>query len=151
VAQTRRLKAKDSDSAEQRGVETVMLEELAGRLGITLRPKVFHADGDSRVELDGVSETPLVLCEACAHHGSLKAGQTRKIVADAFKLVYVEKLLNRPARKILLLADNEAAAPLTGRSWVAAAFRTLGIEVHVASLATELQERVRVAQQRQYR
>jgi hypothetical protein len=147
----KRERATASDSSEQRSVEPEMLAALAARLGISLVEKTYPVTGGAKLEIDGVSDEPLVLCEACAHLGSPKAGQKRKIMADAFKLVYAERLLDRKARKIILLADEETAAPFRGRNWVAEAFRTLGIEVEVVDLRPELRESVRQAQVRQFR
>jgi hypothetical protein len=139
------------DSAEQRNAEPVLLNALAGRLGIALQPKTYRIPGASRVEVDGVSEDPLVLCEAFAHYGILKSAQRQKLITDAFKLVYVERLLERPARKILVLACQEAAKRLIGKTWVAAAFTLFGVEAHVIELPTELEACIRAAQKRQFR
>lgn len=147
----KREKATAGDSSEQRSAEPEMLARLGARLGIAFGGRRYPTPDGARIEIDGVSETPLVLCEAYAHQGSPKSGQKSKIVADAFKLVYAEKLIGKKARKIILLADEQAAAPFRGKKWVAEAFRALGIEVQVVDLGSELRERVRQAQVRQSR
>jgi hypothetical protein len=139
------------DSAEQRKAEPVLLKALADRLGFPIQPKTYWIPGASRVEVDGVSEDPFVLCEAFTHYGILKSAQRQKLITDAFKLVYVERLLQRPARKILVLTCQEAAKRLIGKTWVATAFTLFGIEIHVIELPVELETCIRAAQKRQFR
>lgn len=143
--------AAPGDSAEQREAEPVLLAALGDRLGIRLLPKTYDIPGASRVEVDGVSEDPLVLCEAFAHYGVLKSAQRQKLITDAFKLIYVERLLQRPARKIIVLACVQAASRVVGQSWAAAAFQSFGIEVEVVTLPSELEASIRAAQRRQFR
>lgn len=144
-------KAIASDSAEQRSAEAEMLVAFGARLGVVLVGKTYPIPGGAKLQIDGVCDQPPILCEVCAHHGSSKPGQRRKIIADAFKLVYADKVLGTNARKVILLADEDAAAGFRGRSWVAEAFSQLGIEVEVVRLSVETQERVRTAQVRQRR
>jgi hypothetical protein len=139
------------NSAEQRNAEPALLKALADRLGLSLCPRTYRIPGGSRVEIDGVCEDPLVLCEAFAHYGFLKSAQRQKLITDAFKLVYVERMLGRPARKIIILACEDAASRLSGRTWAAAAFSTFGVEVQVVQLAPELEACIRTAQKRQFR
>lgn len=129
----------------------MMLAALSAQLGVVLAPMSIDTKGGSSVQVDGFSKIPPVLCEAYAHHGGLKAGQKHKVVADAFKLLYAEKLLGVTARKIILLADEQAASPLRGRGWASSAFKLLGIEVQVVGIASELNESIRAAQVRQRR
>ncbi len=146
-------KAVASDSREQRVAEPEMLAALGEQLGVSLAAKIYDLGG-ARLEIDGAAAGPdgrPILCEACAHHGAVKAGQARKIIADAFKLVYAERALGVKVRKIILLADEEAARVFRGKGWVAAAFRALEIEIHVVSLPPDVSARVRQAQARQYR
>ena len=139
------------DSQEQCELEPEMLALLGARLSLTLAPKSISIAGGSRIDIDGVSEIPPVLCEVFAHLGRLRPGQTRKIITDAFKLIYVERLMGLTARKIILLADPQAARSFGGRSWVSRAFDDYGIEVHVIQLCSESEERLRLAQARQVR
>ena len=147
----KRERASAGDSAEQRGAEPAMLLALGAALGITLVPGHFDAENGSSIQVDGVSQDPLVLCEAYARHGALKGSQPDKVMADALKLLYVEKLLAVPVRKIVLFADEAAAKCFRGRSWAASAFKSLGIEVHVVNLNVGLAEGIRAAQIRQRR
>ena len=138
------------DSAEQREAETEMLAALSFDLGVEFKPQRFKIE-KTWLQVDGVSKEPPILCEAFAHHGALKSAQTRKVIADAFKLLFVERLHKGSARKILLFADEQAAACCRGGSWYSAAFNELGVEVRVVAVTPEMREKVRAAQTRQYR
>jgi methylmalonyl-CoA mutase cobalamin-binding subunit len=87
-----------------------------------------------------------------AHQGPPKSAQKAKVMADAFKLVWVERrLFPGGARKIVALADPSAAGHFTDRTWMAAALRDLGIEVLVVELPTDIRAGIRAAQARQVR
>ncbi|MGY1751162.1 hypothetical protein [Modestobacter sp. SYSU DS0511] len=139
------------DSSEQRGAEAVMLAALGERLGVALSPTRLHLLDGSVVEVDGVGSDPAVLVEAWAHQGPTKPAQRNKVLADAFKLVYVASQLQVAHRKVLCLSDDEAARPFLGRSWYAEALRSMEVTVEVVPLGEEWRERVLKAQARQYR
>jgi hypothetical protein len=118
----------DGDSAEQRGAEALILSAVSAQLGIELVPGRLTVDDSIRVDVDGLSHDPPVLVEAWAHQGPPKPAQKAKVMADAFKLVWIERrLFPRGARKIVAFADPSAAGHFTGRTWMAAALRELGI------------------------
>ncbi len=143
---------KPGDSLEQRKAEEIILATLAGQLGVSLTPRSFAFPEGVRVTVDGVADTPLILVEAWAHQGPPKSAQKAKVVTDAFKLVWVDRVLfDGKARKILALSDTAAAGHFQGRSWMAAAFRNLGIEVRVVSIPDSVRGRIRLAQARQFR
>ncbi|MDP3983876.1 MAG: hypothetical protein Q8Q52_02570, partial [Acidimicrobiia bacterium] len=105
-----------------------------------------------RAEVDGFSASPPVLVEVWAHIGVPKSAQKHKVLADALKLVWIDRrYLASRSRKVILFADAAAAAHFQGRSWMAAALRDLGIELLVEELPQETRQRVLAAQQRQYR
>lgn len=151
MKKTRKQKETAGDSAIQRGIEGEMLAAFGTRLGVVLSGRRYATPNGAQLEVDGVCEEPAILCEACAHQGSPKSGQKPKIIADALKLVFAEQLLGRPARKIILLADEKAAAAFKGRSWVGEAFSHLGIVVEVADISPESCARVLEAQAQQFR
>jgi hypothetical protein len=141
-----------SDSAEQRDAEALILAGLADELGLALTPRSFALAQGVRVTVDGVADDPPILVEAWAHQGPPKSAQKAKVVTDALKLLWVDRtLFAGEARKILALADIAAAGHFQGRSWMAAAFRDLGIEVKVVSLPDAVRETIRRAQERQFR
>lgn len=140
------------NSAEQRAAEVEMLATLAAELGVPLAKKrMVHVDG-AWTELDGHSADPPTLVEVWAHQGLPKSAQKAKVMTDALKLVWVEAaFFPAGAQKILLLSDPAAAAHFRGSSWMAAALRHFGIEVHTVELPAEHREAVRRAQDRQFR
>ena len=71
-------------------------------------------------------------------------------MTDALKLVWAQAVLFG-ARKILVMADGDAASHFRRSSWMAAALRHLGIQIHVVELSESLRKCVREAQARQFR
>lgn len=140
------------DSVEQRDAEALIVAGLSAELGLSLTPRSFALPDRVRVTIDGVADAPTLLVEAWAHQGPPKSAQKAKVVTDALKLLWVDRVLfGGEARKILALADPAAAGHFQGRSWMAAAFRDLGVEVRVVTLPAAVRERIRRAQQRQFR
>jgi hypothetical protein len=145
------LPAPPGDSREQRDAEAVMVALLADQLGVPLAPRRIALGDGRRVEIDGASEDLTVLCEAWAHQGAPKAAQRNKVLTDAFKLAFIGKAIDGSPRLILLLSDDAAAAPFRGRSWYAAALAAFGVEDAVVELPSDVRERVKAAQVRQFR
>ena len=139
------------DSAEQREAEGWLLDELSKKLDVTLTKKRIELREGSWLELDGYCESPLVLCEVYAHIGSLRGDQPHKVMTDAFKLVYANKLVGGDGRLILLFADKEAASYFQGKSWMTQCINEFGIEVEIIEPPKELKEKILGAQKRQYR
>src|SRR5206468_6357464 len=86
-----------------------------------------------------------------AHQGPPKPAQKNKVLADALKLLYVERLKSVPARKILLFGDRVAARRFQGENWMARAMESFGIEIKIIELPLEMRNAVEKAQKRQYR
>ncbi len=139
------------DSAEQRNAEAFLIARLSEALRVRLEKMKFTLRGGEWLEVDGACESPLILCEAWAYHGTPKSAQKNKVLADALKLLYVELLLSKSARKILLFADKAAARRFQGENWMARALEGFGVEIHVIGLPDEMREAVKKAQKRQYR
>lgn len=139
------------DSSEQRCAESEMLNALATREGLSLEKTRLPLRDGGWCEVDGLCEEPLVLVEAWAHQGTPKSAQKNKVVSDAFKLMFVERILGRNARKILLLSDPAAAEFFRRSSWVAQAFSAQGVEVVVVELSKDTKVSVQAAQRRQFR
>ncbi len=151
VAYEEDLTLPPGDSTTQREAEAVILAILGERLGAKLTPTRIQLADQTRVEVDGASEDPPILCEAWAHQGPPKSAQRNKVLTDALKLAFVGSLRTPRPRLVLALSDLEAAKPFTGKSWYAHALRELGIEVMVVELPADLRERIRQAQVKQYR
>jgi hypothetical protein len=140
------------DSAEQRAAELLIVAAVANALDISLTPQRFALQPGSWVTVDGAADVPPVLVEAWAHQGPPKPAQKAKVIADALKLIWLDRTqFGGRARKILALADDAAAAHFQGRAWIAAALRDLDIEVRVVTLPDAVREGLRQAQKRQSR
>lgn len=138
------------DSAEQRDAEPVILAGLARQIGISLVPRKFSLEPSGFVTVDGASETPSVLVEVWAHQGTPKAAQKAKVIADAFKLLWLDRtFFGGEARKILALSSAAAASHFQADAWVAQAFRDLGIDVIVVPLPAPVEAKILRAQERQ--
>jgi len=140
-------------SREQRDAERVMLDVLGRDLGLTLQPTRITIPSGVRVEVDGCDPDRTVLVECWAHQGPPKSAQRHKVLADALKLSWVATTIYPRPRLILCMSDPLAAAPFvpTARTWAGRAFEDLGITISIIVLPADVRERVRAAQQRQYR
>ncbi len=141
----------DGDSIEQREAELLLIATLGERLGVRLSKHRFNLPEGGWLEIDGVCEVPLLLCEAWAHQGKPKSAQKNKVMTDAAKLVFAAKLCASTPRLILLFGDEQAATHFKGRSWMAQLLRTSGIEVHTVDLPETVRNGIRLAQKRQFR
>lgn len=139
------------NSSEQQEAERWLLDALSEKLGVALTKERFPLGDGSWFELDGFSESPLILCEAWAHVGTVKGGQKQKVMTDAFKLLFANAECGGHGQLILLFADRAAAAHFQGTSWMARCLREYGIQVEVIDLSPEVRARVTKAQKRQYR
>lgn len=125
-----------SDSTEQRRAEGFALEAIGKKLGVELLPRTLHLPDGASVEIDGATEgPPPILAEVYAHQGRLKGSQADKLLADAFKLVAVRRLVFPcgHARLLLVLTDDDAARGLRS-GWRKGALQALEVEVHVVAL-----------------
>jgi antitoxin (DNA-binding transcriptional repressor) of toxin-antitoxin stability system len=137
-----------SDSAEQRAIEPVVLEEISKRVGIPLEPRTFELPNGARMDLDGASADGSVLVEIFAHQGALKGGQVHKVARDALKLITLQRT-HMGAQLILGFADDRTATSVTGKSWLAEALRSWKIEVLIIELDEMQKKLLRDAQARQ--
>jgi hypothetical protein len=103
----------------------------------------------SSVQLDGIDEKNQVVCEIYARIGRLKGSQPDKVASDLLKLCLIEQLRGSAWRKILCFASPEAAKIVLGKSWLAAAAKHFGVEVHVVALPENERELLLAAQARQ--
>jgi len=142
---------KPGQSKEQQEAEAYMIGKFSEELGHPLKQDRFDLANSGYAKVDGVSESPPVLCEAWAHIGKVRSAQNDKVMTDALKLVFLERSVGKPSRKVLLLSDEVARKNFTGRSWGAACLAHFSIETKVIDLPEDLRARVLEAQKRQYR
>ena len=140
-----------SNSEVQRSAEFEMISWLELQLDCKLSPKRVSVSDGVRLELDGFSQEPLIICEAWAHQGTPKSAQKYKVMNDAMKMVFTRMIIGTHARAILLFADEEAAIHFRGNTWQAAALKANQIEIYVAELSEVLLANIRRAQTNQYR
>lgn len=138
-------------SEEQQEAEHLLVAGLGEKCGVPLERKRLIFGNRGWLELDGVCDDPPIFCEAWAHQGPPKAAQKNKVMSDAFKLMLASRLTGKKARLIMAFGDSEAASHFQGESWMAEALRSSGIEIMVLSLPDDVRERIRSAQNRQYR
>jgi hypothetical protein len=138
-----------SDSDEQRQAELALIAALSLKLGYRLAPTPMRTGDGVTVRVDGVNLEHSTICEAYAHIGKTKGGQPAKLAKDILKLLAVERANGGTWRKIICLADADAVSCLRGRSWLAAAVTTFGIQVEVVELPAAIRQQVVEAQRRQ--
>jgi len=113
------------------------------------------ASNSCQIQLDGYCEDSekLIAVEAYARVGKPASGQKRKIIADIFKLSFLESaysdLSGRRVEKYLVFACEDSAAFLEGEAWAAKAREHFGVEIHIADLGGDMTAQVLAAQQRQ--
>lgn len=140
--------AHESDSHEQRCAEPLILAGVSAAVGVELNPRSLRLDGGARVDVDGVATDESVLVEIFAHQGPLKGGQLHKVARDALKLITLARRREQ-SRLIIAFGDSDAAACVSGTSWLAEALRVWRVEVLVVGLDHDVRAGLRAAQARQ--
>ncbi|WP_236567690.1 MULTISPECIES: hypothetical protein [unclassified Nocardiopsis] len=112
---------------------------LSHHLGIDLVPREFTLPDGTRIGVDCAdADPPSVLVQFSPLHGPVKSAQRNKIIADAFKLVWLRDHHFPNAHALLVL--GEPLARLFGRgAWLPAAFASQRITVAL----TDDQHRIR--------
>lgn len=90
------------NSDEQKRAERAMIAALSADLGGALTPRSILLPSGNRLAVDGMSDDPLIYCEAWAHQGPLKSTQRAKIAKDLLKLTFLASVAPTPPRLILL-------------------------------------------------
>lgn len=139
-----------SSSVVQCAAEQILVSGVSSQIAVSLTKSTLQIGG-CKVEIDGFNALHRVACEAYAHVGSLKAGQSRKLATDVLKLAMVDKHLGHGCRKIIVVAGAEAQAWLTGTCWQAGAIREFGIEVMRVELPANVHAKVLATQALQFR
>ncbi|MEE2039585.1 hypothetical protein Q8791_20390 [Nocardiopsis sp. CT-R113] len=109
--------------------DTTLVEALSAHLGIELAPREFTLADGTRIGVDCADEgRPTLLVQFSPHQGPVKSTQRNKVIADAFKLVWLRDHHFPDAHVLLVL--GEPLARLFGRgAWLPAAFASYRITV----------------------
>jgi hypothetical protein len=137
-----------SDSAEQRKAEPLILAGLAHELGVELKPTTLALTGGARVDVDGADAGQTTFVEVFARQGRLKGAQFHKVARDALKLITIASSREN-ATLAIGFGSAEAAACVTGKSWLSEALKTWGIKIIVVDLDDAVRDSVLAAQARQ--
>ena len=137
-----------SDSAEQLMAEPLILAGVGRELNVVLKPATLRLDGGARVDVDGVDEDETTFVEIFARQGRLKGAQFHKVARDALKLITITRSREN-ATLAIGFGSPEAAASVTGKSWLAESLRTWRIQVIVVELEEAVRDALLVAQARQ--
>ncbi len=138
-----------SDSTEQLEAGNELIAKLNEKRSWNLIDQTLQFKQRSCLQIDGYSSSDRVLCEAYAHIGKIIGAQYQKVLTDAFKLSYADKLLGGGWKKVLLFADEEAARIFQSGTWYADIIREHSIEVEVVALSPASHQAVVNAQKRQ--
>jgi hypothetical protein len=140
-----------SNSDVQQGVGPLALSRLAVQLGVELEPRRIDMGDGVAIEVNGASPDDSVLVELNAHVGPVKGGQTHKLAADAFKLVWAGSRLGS-TRLVLAVVDDAVEAYLRRpKAWLSAALVDNQVEVIQVRLPESVLADIADAQKRQYR
>ena len=137
-----------SDSAAQRVAEPLILAGAAKQLEVELAPATLKLGGGARVDVDGVNLEHATFVEVFARQGALKGAQFHKVARDAFKLITIARVYD-DATTAIAFGSAEAAACVTGRSWLAEALTTWNVKVIVVDIDSATRDAVIAAQARQ--
>ena len=145
------------DSAAQMAAEKEMILAFGREQGIEFESSKRNLPLDGiKVEIDGygTSGHRILLVEAFARTKKPLCGQKRKILTDAFKLVFLTQRLanNQPNAKIEghLVFLSAAVRDSVGReNWASAALSHFNIKAHVVSVGENVKIRVQRAEQNQ--
>lgn len=138
-----------SDSAEQREAENVLRNLIVVELNCVLTAETVDLGSGIKMCVDGISRDSRILCEIYSRIGRLKAAQSKKVAADMLKLMLAESALRGSWRKIICLADTDAAKCFQVRTWLGAAAREFGFEICVINLPADVRAKLLEAQARQ--
>ncbi len=116
------MKRRASSSDVQQLAEGLMVSALSKDLGRTLK-KATVPIGQSKVSVDGLhrEDNRVILAEAWAHVGKVRAAQRNKVLTDMLKLILIKTALHRsqPALGVecyLAFADSTTASVVKGHS-----------------------------------
>ena len=135
-----------------------MIKAFGGKMKIALEHSKSDLPlDDVKVEIDGygIDGNRILLVEAFARIKKLLSGQKRKILTDAFKLIFIAdrlKAKHPPSAKIeahLVFLSAAARDSVVRVNWPSAALKHFGIVTHVVRVSRAVKDRVRKAEANQ--
>lgn len=119
--------------------EPEMISRFSKHRGVTLVSKSlrFNIEGNQiSVQIDGYSENPPYLCEAWSGCKRPKAGQKWKVMKDALKLIFIEKMQGGKYKKVLIFSNKDAQKPfVSDKSWLGACLKKFEVETECIKLS----------------
>ena len=98
-----------------------MIEALSAKCGTPLTPHRFTLPGGVRVGVDGADrDPPKVLVQATRAGGRVKSTHRNKVIADAFKLIWLSDA-HFPDATLILALSPDLSHLLSRGSWLSAA------------------------------
>jgi hypothetical protein len=128
----------NSDSSFQKEIETIVLKKLSEKYNCDLKTESIILDKKIKVVLDAYTEDKKLLIEVYAGIEAVKAGQLKKVLTDAYKLVFVEKILDlKNCTKVLCFVDKQVYDYFNSNNWYSLSFKELGIKTELVEISNE--------------
>ncbi len=116
--------------------DTELSRALSALLGARVAPRAFTLPDGTRVGVDFADEgRPTILGQCAPMRGPVKSVQRNKLIADAFKLVWLRDT-HFPDARVVLAMGEQLSRHLARGSWLRAAFATHGIAVALVDDST---------------
>jgi hypothetical protein len=129
------------------------IDLLNHQLACTLKKgRVPLNESGTIIEVDGYDEEQNILCEVYCGIDGMKAGQTKKVITDAFKLILFERVKQKKYQKILLFIDDVVMNKFQkSRSWYSMAFEVFDIKTITVKIPESIKENLRRVKEKQSR
>jgi len=112
---------------------------LGAHLGVPLQPRRLTTPDGTTLEVEGMAADGSIVVQFVLNDGALRSPMRNKVAADLFKLVWVSQAVVPGARPVLCV--SAAVAPIvSGRGWLGAAARDLGVTVVLALPGGQVRE-----------
>jgi len=138
-----------SNSECQREAEIEIVKQISKKVGTKLNHKEIQLNNDKKLEIDGYSEDPPVLCEVYSHIGKIRGAQYKKVLSDVLKMIFLERRLDKKFKKILAFTDKVAAVPFLEGTWFAECLKDFDIVIEVVSIRPALKRKILKSQKKQ--
>ncbi|WP_017587694.1 hypothetical protein [Nocardiopsis ganjiahuensis] len=125
------MKPPAQDAPDHSAPSPDLVGALSAHLGRQLTPREFSLPGGGRVAVDGADgDPPEVIVQCTRVRGQLKSSHRNKIIADAFKLMWLRDSAF-PRARALLAVSPECSRLFSPDAWLTIALRHSRITVVV--------------------